>query len=105
MLEDFGENRCCLRFEKWHNCDMKFSDYRKGPDGVIDQRNFKNYPCYREFYEANYACSDDYMDFLMELSYSKNAKDFHMSDISNTELTIPPSAYDNPDLNRKVYHY
>ncbi len=70
-----------------------------------DQRNYKNYPCFREWYEANYACTDDYMDFLMELAFAKSASDFRIEDRSNVEIKTAPTAYDNPDLNRKVYHY
>lgn len=95
-----------MRFEKWFNCDSKFSDVRaKNYDFVADQRNYKNYPCFREFYEANYACSDDYMEFLMELAYAKSANDFNIADKSNVEIRSGPTTFDNPDLNRKVYHY
>jgi hypothetical protein len=45
------------------------------------------------------------MEFLMELAFAKSANDFSIGDHSNVELRTPPTTYDNPDINRKVYHY
>jgi hypothetical protein len=50
---------------------MIFYDERHKFDYKV--KDFKNYPCFREFYEANYACSDDLFEFMMELSYAKRA--------------------------------
>ncbi len=44
-------------------------------DYVKDQKNYKAYPCYRQFYEATYACDDTMFDFLLELAYAKRAND------------------------------
>ena len=43
---------------------MLFYDERHKFDYKV--KDFKNYPCFREFYEANYACSDDLFEFMME---------------------------------------
>ena len=48
---------------------MVFYDDRHKFDFQVD--NFKSYPCYREFYEAQFSCSDDLFEFMMELSFQK----------------------------------
>ena len=73
---------CSMRFEKWFSCDSVYhkdrsTDYDRNPE-----RGFKNlkphefYPCYKEWYEATYACSDQILRYLTELAYSKRAHDF-----------------------------
>ena len=39
------------------------------------EKDHKQYPCFKEFYEAQYACSDDIFEFMMELSYAKQTAD------------------------------
>lgn len=93
---------CALRFDKWNRCDMAFYDLRdKKFDYVIDQKNYKNYPCFREFYEAQYACQDDLFDFLMELSYSRQANDLFEEDVSRHEFQMFPTVLDSPKYNEK----
>jgi hypothetical protein len=41
------------------------------------------YPCYREFYEASYACADNILKYLIELAYAKRAQDFFAEDVSS----------------------
>ena len=105
---DFFE-LCTLRFEKWSECDMKFSKYRT----TMFDRNRHNlgdksklYPCFREFYEASYACNDDVFDFLMELNYMRKANRFNMKSVSNAEMRRRPTIYDSPEENdRRTYTY
>jgi len=48
---------CGLRFERWFRCDLVYHDLRHTKfDHVKNQKNYKTYPCYREYYEAQYAC-------------------------------------------------
>ena len=56
-----------------------------------------HYPCFREWYEASSACSDDIMRFLMELSYAKKAQDFWQGDVSNSEIRMFPTIFDSPN--------
>jgi hypothetical protein len=50
MTCNFFKARCGLRFEQWHKCDMVFYDDRHKYDHK--EKDYKNYPCFREFYEA-----------------------------------------------------
>lgn len=88
---------CAMRFEKWWRCDMVYYDQRDTKyDYRVDQENYKAYPCFREFYEANYACQDDLFDFLMELHYAKQANDWFPEDAHNYEMMLFPTTYDAP---------
>lgn len=105
---DFWE-LCTLRFEKWSDCDNKFNSLRskvfdRTRQGVTDPS--KKYPCFREYYEASYACADDLFEFLLELNYIRKANDFNVDRISNLELRRRPTIYDNPSGNdRRTYTY
>eukprot|EP01015_Nassula_variabilis_P022769 TRINITY_DN420_c0_g1_i2.p2 TRINITY_DN420_c0_g1~~TRINITY_DN420_c0_g1_i2.p2 ORF type:complete len:158 (+),score=26.54 TRINITY_DN420_c0_g1_i2:75-548(+) len=97
---------CCLRFDRYLKCDQVFYDQRGKFDYVSDVKTYKNYPCYREFYEAQYACADDTFDYLMELVYLKRANDTFSDDHANWEISTIPSTYDTPDKTaRKVKTY
>ena len=63
---------------------MVFYDDRHKYD--YKENDFKNYPCFREFYEAQYSCSDDLFEFMMELSYAKQAAGTFQEDYANWEL-------------------
>eukprot|EP01016_Furgasonia_blochmanni_P012987 TRINITY_DN1654_c0_g1_i11.p1 TRINITY_DN1654_c0_g1~~TRINITY_DN1654_c0_g1_i11.p1 ORF type:complete len:251 (-),score=91.35 TRINITY_DN1654_c0_g1_i11:225-977(-) len=97
---------CALRFEKWHRCDMAFYDIRNKFDYNMDQKNYKSYPCYRDFYEATYACQDDIFDFLMELAFAKKANDTFVEDHQNWETRLLPTVWDTPNkAEKKVLTY
>ncbi len=65
-----------------------------------------HYPCFREWYEASYACADNIMKFLMELSFAKKAQDFWVGDVSNSEMRMFPTIYDSPKAaDRITYTY
>ncbi len=86
-----------MRFERWFRCDLVFYDEKYKYEGVTEDKKYRNYPCYRHFYEAQYACTDDFFDFLMELAYAKRANDTFEEDWSNRELTATPTVYDTPN--------
>jgi len=105
---DFFE-LCTLRFEKWSECDVRFGNLRpkifdRNPANLTDPS--KRYPCFREFYEASYACNDDIFDFLLELNYIRKANRFSLKDVSNFELRRRPTIYDSPKgADRRTYTY
>ena len=80
---------CAMRFEKWWRCDMVYGHdrttlYDRNPKiGLKNMKEHEHYPCFREYYETSYACADNIMKFLVELSYAKRASDFFESDVSN----------------------
>lgn len=81
---------------------MAYNDLRDQKyDYVMDQKNYKNYPCYREFYEAQFACQDDLFDFLMELSYSRITNDMFEEDVAQHEVNRFPTVYDSPRRDEK----
>lgn len=94
---------CGLRFERWFRCDLVYHDLRTTKfDQVKNQKkNYKTYPCYREYYEAQYACQDDMFDFLMELAYIRRANDTFEGDHSSHEISILPTFYDTPKAAEK----
>jgi len=95
-----------LRFERWYRCDEVYYDKRDQYDYNPDQSKYKHYPCYRHFYEAQYACTDDFFDFLMELAYAKQASDTFEGDWSQREIRAFPTIYDTPNkADRKTYTY
>jgi hypothetical protein len=85
---------------------MIFHDKRGEYDWNTDQSKIKHYPCYRQFYEAQYACSDDLFDFLLELNYAKKANDTFTADWANMEIKAFPTVYDTPQkADRKTKTY
>jgi hypothetical protein len=101
LKEDYFD-LCALRFDKWDRCDFVFYDDRSTKyDQVKDLKNYKHYPCYREFYEAQYACSDDLFDFLMELSHQKRANGITHYDVESHEIKRLPTIYDSPKRTEK----
>ena len=85
---------------------MIYYDKRDNYDYNLDQTKYKAYPCYRQFYEAQYACTDDMFEFLMELAYAKQASDNFEDDWRNNDLSNNPTIYDTPNkAKRKTYTY
>mmetsp|Transcript_23032 Transcript_23032/g.19995 ORF Transcript_23032/g.19995 Transcript_23032/m.19995 type:complete len:183 (+) Transcript_23032:174-722(+) len=105
VMQDYY-NLCALRFERWHRCDLAYYDKRDQYDWSKDQKNYKHYPCFRHFYEAQYACTDDMFDFLQELAFVKRANQTFEEDWSNREIQAFPTIYDTPNkAGRKTYTY
>lgn len=101
LKEDYFD-LCALRFDKWDRCDFVYYDERSTKyDHVKDYKNYKHYPCYREFYEAQYACSDDLFDFLMELAHQKRANGVTDYEVMNHEIKRFPTIYDSPKRTEK----
>ncbi len=94
---------CAMRFEKWWKCDQVYGEdrdtlYDRNPEkGFKNLKDEERYPCFREFYEANYACADNILQFLVELGYKKKANDFWHGETTNRELTTFPTIYDSPN--------
>ena len=103
---------CAMRFEKWYKCDMVYyeersTDYDLNPDrGFRNLKNHEYYPCYKEYYESLYACADNILKYLVELSYAKRAHDFYQEDTSWVEIRAYPTVFDSPsDPERITYTY
>lgn len=97
---------CAARFEKWMRCDLIFYTERNKYDRNPIPANYKNYPCFREYHEASYACQDDYMRRGLELAYIRRAKDWNHGDYSNVKLRMEPTVWDTPKLpERTTYTY
>jgi hypothetical protein len=94
---------CAMRFEKWFKCDSLYDKdrskfYDRHPDkGIKHLKDHDHYPCFREFYEIKYTCSDHMLKFLMELSYAKKAWGFFAEDVSNVEIRAFPTIWDGPN--------
>lgn len=99
--------RCALRFERWYRCDFVYNDIRDKYDLNIDYNaKPKKYPCFKHFYEANYACADDTFEFLLEVAYSKKSYDLSEGDWSNREIQAFSTVYDTVHkTDRKTYSY
>lgn len=54
-------------------------------DYVKDPKNFKHYPCYREFYEAQYSCIEDAFEYLLELAFARRATDTFEAEYQNAD--------------------
>jgi hypothetical protein len=96
LREDYYD-LCCLRFAKWFHCDMTYYDSK-----VEFAKKKQTYPCYQYFYEAQFACSDDLFDFLLELSYFRNINNITEDKVLNNELTTNPNVYDTPDASARI---
>ena len=96
MRED-SYDTCCLRFSKWFNCDFTYYDEK----AKYAERKEK-YPCYKQFYEAQYSCSDDLFDYLLELSYFRSINNYSVEEVLRNELMSNPNVYDNPDAAARI---
>jgi hypothetical protein len=80
---------CPMRFNKWFRCDMvhgkdRMTDYDMNPNrGLTNLKKSEHYPCFREFYETIFACSDNLFEMLMELAYHKKARNFWRENMSS----------------------
>lgn len=99
---------CAMRFEKWFKCDMVYGGERtrqfdRNPKtGLTNMKDEDHYPCFREYYETRYACADNILAFLVELSYHKKARDFFQEDVSNIEINSFPTIYDAPNAPENI---
>jgi hypothetical protein len=50
---------CAMRFERWWRCDQVYYNRAVKYDHALLIAKSNKYPCYREYYEAIYACADD----------------------------------------------
>jgi hypothetical protein len=94
---------CAMRFERWWRCDQVYYDDRavKYDHAPLIGKS-KKYPCYREYYEAIYACADDIFKYLIELAYNKRANNFFEADYSNKEILSFPTVYDTPKAPERI---
>lgn len=99
---------CAMRFEKWYKCDQVYGqnrsiDFDRNPEvGLTNMKDSQHYPCFREYYETRYACADNILNFLVELSYQKKAKNFFHSDVSNIEIQSFPNVFDSPSAPENI---
>lgn len=92
---------CSLRFEKWFQCDVSYSNIKR----EFSKRNIE-YPCYKYFYEMEFACSDNILDFLLELHYYRTVNRFDPKKFSNNDLASIPTIFDTPiGTHRNKYTY
>lgn len=83
-----------MRFKKCWRCDNIYGEdrsvyYDRSLDvGLINLKDEDHYPCFMEWYELFYACADNIMKFLIDLSYAKKAQDFWAGDVSNHEIRM-----------------
>lgn len=96
MRDDYYD-LCSFRFEKWFQCDMVYYDKK-----IDFAKAKKPYPCFEKFYEAQYSCSDDMFDFLLELSYVRRINDINYDKFLNFELFRTPTIYDHPDETERI---
>ena len=97
-----------MRFDKFTRCDLKNNEkllptLKKLTIKRLDDP--EDYPCFEEYFEAMYACSDQMFDFLMELHYERQMNNFNPGDIWNRELRRSPTVFDNPDGENIQYTY
>lgn len=79
--------------------DDKSKKYGESP---LKFKGHEHYPCFREYYEANYSCADDIFDYLMQLAYAKRASDFFEGDVSNNEILSFPTQFDTPKAAERI---
>lgn len=99
---------CAMRFEKWFKCDSVYyedrsTDFDFNPDrGIKNLKHHEFYPCYKEWYEATYACADNILKYLVELAYAKRAHDFFQEDTSSVEIRSFPTVFDSPTAPERI---
>ena len=100
MHHDFFE-LCVVRFDKWFKCDRTFDGLRQ----KFSQNN-ERYPCFKHFYEMQYACSDHFLNYLMELHYYRTVNNLDPEKLTNIDITSVPTLYDsNAGINRIRHTY
>ena len=88
---------CSMRFEKWFQCDTRYFGLRE----ELAKKN-EEYPCYKFFYEMEFACSDNMLDFLLELHYYRTVNHFNPLKHKNSSLTGLPTIFDTPSARRDI---
>ena len=96
-LNSNTDEMCSYKFDKWSECDVANNRDR----GAI-ARNFQTYPCYEHFYEANYACSDELIQFLSEMHYYRLTNMTSHKRFANAELLTFPKLSDSIDANSRT---
>lgn len=91
LHQDYYE-LCTLRFEHYNRCDMA---YHKKKLEIAQQG--KEYPCLSLFYDAQYACSDETLLYLMETNYYRKLNKISPHRFHNHELLQRPTAWDTID--------
>ncbi len=89
---------CGMRFDKWYHCDIQYSHEKKAEL----YKNHEEYPCFQHFYEAQYSCSDQLFDFMLELAYARRQNQTNLYEKYNRDLTTIPTIYDTPDVNNRI---
>jgi hypothetical protein len=90
---------CSLRFDKWARCEQGLASL-----SLVER--YKDYPCYQEYYETNYACSDSMIEHLLELQYVRTAAGLTGDEYHNSELNKHPGVYESPHREqRRPYSY
>ena len=91
-----------MRFEHWYRCNFNFRD--QYADFL---KEGKTYPCTSLFYETKYACSDDMLEYLLELGHTRMANEYHPKDYVSLDVKTSPTIFDSVDqkTERRNYTY
>ena len=91
LHQDFW-SLCHLRFEHWYRCNYNFrssySDYIKRGE---------KYPCSSLWYEMKSACSDDMIEYLLEMGNVRMANNYHPKDYMSNDVKTAPLKWDLPE--------
>ena len=93
---------CHLRFDHWFRCNTIFED-----DKIKFYQKGEKYPCSELWYETEYACADDVLDYLLEVGYYRRAAGQESKNFVNVDLMTTPSVFDEPGMktNGRSYTY
>lgn len=91
LHQDYYE-LCSIRFEHFSRCDATYHDQR-----LAFAEQGKEYPCLPLFYDAQFACSDEILLYLMETSYYRKLNKIAPHSYYNHELLVSPTAWDTVD--------
>ena len=83
---------CYLRFEHWYRCNYQ---YRNRYLDYLEKG--ERYPCADMWMELTVACTDDMIDYLLELGYYREANKYHPKNHMNIDVRTIPSHFDDPD--------
>ena len=62
----------------------------------------KEYPCYKIFYEMQFACSDHMMDYLMELATHRKVNNINRDDLINSDMQNFAMIFDAEDQANRI---
>ena len=67
----------------------------------------ERYPCTENWYEMQYACTDDMIEYLLELGHVRMVNNYHPKDYMSHDVKIRPSIFDMPEqgTERRAYTY